>query len=143
MPNSEANARSGGDAERMMVFLIVIGFGFEFWVSSFVLLLRAKHAGFREPQGSLFIAHFSALVFPNRRFGTLLNSLRRIVMERVIADKELGRWYERQHWPYATDLKTVEAYADWLKMVPWKLFGTSRSHGRFPTSRPKRLSMNS
>jgi hypothetical protein len=34
------------------------------------------------------------------------------------------RWYEQEHWPYAADLKTVEEYANWLKMVLWKLFAT-------------------
>ena len=35
-----------------------------------------------------------------------------------------ARWYEREHLPYAADLKRVEEYADWVEQVPWKLFCT-------------------
>jgi len=34
------------------------------------------------------------------------------------------RWYEQERWPYAADRKTAEGYADWVKLVPWKLFCT-------------------
>jgi hypothetical protein len=35
-----------------------------------------------------------------------------------------GRWYERESWPYAADRQTAEQYADWIKLIPWKLFCT-------------------
>jgi hypothetical protein len=38
--------------------------------------------------------------------------------------RETVRWYERGRWPYATDRKTVEQYAHWLKQVDWRLFCT-------------------
>jgi hypothetical protein len=34
------------------------------------------------------------------------------------------RWYEKECCPYAVDRTTVDEYADWLRMVPWKLFCT-------------------
>ena len=40
------------------------------------------------------------------------------------ASEEFPRWYERQHLPYAADLQMVKAYANWLRMIPWKVFGT-------------------
>jgi hypothetical protein len=34
------------------------------------------------------------------------------------------RWYERERLPYAVDRRVVKQYADWLNVVPWKLFCT-------------------
>jgi hypothetical protein len=34
------------------------------------------------------------------------------------------RWYDRDCSPYPADRKVAEDYANWLKLVPWKLFGT-------------------
>jgi hypothetical protein len=33
-------------------------------------------------------------------------------------------WYERGHWPYASDQHAVKKYAEWVKLVPWQLFCT-------------------
>ena len=43
---------------------------------------------------------------------------------------ERARWYERDNLPYAADRATVRGYADWVKMVEWKLFCTFTFAGR-------------
>ncbi len=43
---------------------------------------------------------------------------------------ERARWYERENLPYAADWKLVEGYADWLKLVEWKLFCTFTFAGK-------------
>jgi len=39
-------------------------------------------------------------------------------------DDKPVRWYEQQRWPYQADRRTVTEYADWLKLIRWKLFCT-------------------
>jgi hypothetical protein len=34
------------------------------------------------------------------------------------------QWYDREHLPYAPDRRTVEKYAAWLRLIPWKFFCT-------------------
>jgi hypothetical protein len=36
----------------------------------------------------------------------------------------MGRWYERERWPYTADRQTANQYAKWLMSVPWKFFAT-------------------
>jgi hypothetical protein len=36
--------------------------------------------------------------------------------------KGLTRWYDREYSPYGADRNTVEEYANWLKLVNWRLF---------------------
>jgi hypothetical protein len=38
--------------------------------------------------------------------------------------KDIITWYDRQRLPYQSDRNTVEAYAGWLKPIPWQLFCT-------------------
>ena len=33
-------------------------------------------------------------------------------------------WYDQANWPYAGDRRTADGYAAWVRLVPWKLFGT-------------------
>src|ERR1035437_1065116 len=35
-----------------------------------------------------------------------------------------ARWYEREHWPYASDQNTAKKYAEWVKLMSWQLFCT-------------------
>jgi hypothetical protein len=34
------------------------------------------------------------------------------------------RWYDRSRWPYGVDGGTAQHYADWLRPIPWAVFGT-------------------
>jgi hypothetical protein len=38
--------------------------------------------------------------------------------------QDAKRWYERERWAYVADRKIADAYADWIRHVPWRLFCT-------------------
>ena len=45
-------------------------------------------------------------------------------MTKTSKRQQIPRWYERERWMYADDRQSLKKYAEFLRLFPWKLYGT-------------------